>query len=145
MVSEITTNEAIHNCSHRRVPHCGRRANRLLAARSGFLKRRLAPIDSARECRSRGIEFRLETRDPDIGRRTDMEQRVQRPLVSSVIRISICPLGRFLMCSSSARVSRSSLSTARPVSSYFSYPKNFQRSTVRLRRVTTCSAEACRK
>src|SRR5271166_2166233 len=97
-----------------------RRAKRVVAANSGVLNRRFAPADCSRDCR-----FRANSSGSKFGKVTSCGGRTCNnwcnvPRVSSVIRISICPLGRFLMCSSSARVSRSSLSVARSVASYFS-------------------------
>src|SRR5271157_707854 len=97
-----------------------RRAKRLVAASSGVLNRRFAPVDCSRGCR-----FRAKSSGSKFGKVTSSGGRTCNnwcnvPRVSSVIRISIWPLGRFLMCSSSARVSRSSLSVARSVASYFS-------------------------
>src|SRR5271157_1368442 len=97
-----------------------RRAKRVVAANSGVLNRRFAPADSSTDSSSRGYNF-----GSKFGKVTSRGGRTCNnwcnvPRVSSVIRISICPLGRFLMCSSSARVSRSSLSVARSVASYFS-------------------------
>src|SRR5271166_1936445 len=97
-----------------------RRAKRVVAANSGVLNRRFAPVESSTDSSSRGYNF-----GSKFGKVTSCGGRTCNnwcnvPRVSSVIRISICPLGRFLMCSSSARVSRSSLSVARSVASYFS-------------------------
>src|ERR1017187_4663800 len=97
-----------------------RRAKRVVAASSGVLNRRFAPDDSSTDSSSRGYNF-----GSKFGKVTSSGGRTCNnwcnvPRVSSVIRISICPLGRFLMCSSSARVSRSLLAVARSVASYFS-------------------------
>src|SRR5271166_2695037 len=97
-----------------------RRAKRVVAASSGVLNRRFAPADCSRDCR-----FRANSSGSKLGKVTSSGGRTCNnwcnvPRVSSVIRISICPLGRFLMCSSSARVSRSLLSVALSVASYFS-------------------------
>src|SRR5664280_1366297 len=97
-----------------------RRAKRVVAANSGVLNRRFAPVESSTDSSSRGYNF-----GSKFGKVTSCGGRTCNnwcnvPRVSSVIKISICPLGRFLMCSSSARVSRSSLSVARSVASYFS-------------------------
>src|SRR5664280_1218160 len=97
-----------------------RRAKRVVAASSGVLNRRFAPVESSTDSSSRGYNF-----GSKFGKVTSCGGRTCNnwcnvPRVSSVIKISICPLGRFLMCSSSARVSRSSLSVARSVASYFS-------------------------
>src|SRR5271157_4603238 len=97
-----------------------RRAKRVVAASSGVLNRRFAPVDSSTDSSSRGYNFGSKSgKVTSCGGRT-CNNWCNVPRVSSVIRISICPLGRFLMCSSSARVSRSLLSVARSVASYFS-------------------------
>src|SRR5271157_2218334 len=108
---------SFHGCVISPYP---RRAKRVVAANSGVLNRRFAPVESSTDSSSRGYNF-----GSKFGKVTSCGGRTCNnwcnvPRVSSVIRISICPLGRFLMCSSSARVSRSSLSVARSVASYFS-------------------------
>src|SRR5271166_2167744 len=96
------------------------RAKRVVAASSGVLNRRFAPDDCSTDSSSRGYSFGSKSgKVTSCGGRT-CNNWCNVPRVSSVIRISICPLGRFLMCSSSARLSRSLLSVARSVASYFS-------------------------
>ena len=74
-----------------------------------------------RKCVEPGIDCSAQARETgNCSGHANMQMGMEFPCRLSVIRISIWPTGRFLMCSSCARVSLMSVSLPNPMGSYLS-------------------------